>query len=282
MLGVCRVSPAARRSFVMGVAFAVATVVATPSFAQDPAPEAQAAPQEPQKPVLTLDGDAAVISILIKPDRVADFEEVLAKLKESLQKSENATRRRQAAGWKIFKSPQMAQGSAVYVFVIDPDDHALLDADYEVVDLTPDQQVCVIHPAELAPGMRETWSPMLGDLEIVAPFPQLDRECVRGDEKFRFGEVGVVVDHWELCAALFRRGWTRDRESSVFGFSLRWASLDLNTQLQGDGRRRVDSLSLRQHFPGGSPSVESDVIQSEATAESIAILELFAPDALYL
>ena len=120
MLGVCRVSPAARRSFVMGVAFAVATVVATPSFAQDPAPEAQAAPQEPQKPVLTLDGDAAVISILIKPDRVADFEEVLAKLKESLQKSENATRRRQAAGWKIFKSPQMAQGSAVYVFVIDP------------------------------------------------------------------------------------------------------------------------------------------------------------------
>jgi hypothetical protein len=124
MLGVCRVSPAARRSFVIGVAFALATVVTTPSFAQDPVPEpepeAQAAPQEPEKPVLTLEGDAAVISILIKPDKVADFEEVLTKLKEALQKSENATRRQQAAGWKIFKSPQMAQGSAVYVFVIDP------------------------------------------------------------------------------------------------------------------------------------------------------------------
>lgn len=120
MLGVRSFSPAARRSFVMGVAFAVATVVATPSFAQDPAPEAQAAPQEPAKPVLTLDGDAAVISILIKPDKVADFEEVLTKLKEALQKSENATRRQQAAGWKIFKSPQLAQGSAVYVMVIDP------------------------------------------------------------------------------------------------------------------------------------------------------------------
>ena len=107
----------------MGVAFAAATVVATPSFAQDPAPAPEAqqeAPQEPEKPVLTLDGDAAVISILIKPDKVADFEEVLAKLKEALQKSENATRRQQAAGWKIFKSPQMAQGSAVYVMVIDP------------------------------------------------------------------------------------------------------------------------------------------------------------------
>lgn len=122
MLGVVRVPPAARRSFVMGVAFAVATVVATPSFAQDPAPEPQeeAAPQEPPQPVLTLDGDAAVISILIKPDKVSDFEEVLSKLKEALQKSENAARRQQAAGWKIFKSPQMAQGSAVYVFVIDP------------------------------------------------------------------------------------------------------------------------------------------------------------------
>lgn len=116
MLGVVRVSPAARRSIVMGVAFAVATVMATPSFAQDPAPEAQEAP----KPVLTLDGDAAVISILIKPDKVADFEEVLTKLKEALQKSENAVRRQQAAGWKIFKSPQLAQGSAVYVMVIDP------------------------------------------------------------------------------------------------------------------------------------------------------------------
>ena len=117
MLGVVRVSPAARRSLVTGVAFAVATIMATPSFAQEPAAEA---PQEPPKPVLTLDGDAAVISILIKPDRVADFEEVLTKLKEALQKSENAVRRQQAAGWKIFKSPQLAQGSAVYVMVIDP------------------------------------------------------------------------------------------------------------------------------------------------------------------
>jgi hypothetical protein len=116
MLGVFRLSPAARRTFVMGVAFALATIVATPSFAQEPAAEAQ----EPQKPVLTLEGDAAVISILIKPDKVADFEEVLTKLKEALQKSENPTRRQQAAGWKIFKSPQMAQGSAVYVMVIDP------------------------------------------------------------------------------------------------------------------------------------------------------------------
>lgn len=82
---------------------------------------ATASAQEPPKaPVFTIAGEAAVITMLIKPDKTTDFELVLARLKEALQKSENPRRREQAAGWKVFKSSQAAQGNAVYVMRIDP------------------------------------------------------------------------------------------------------------------------------------------------------------------
>jgi hypothetical protein len=97
---------------------AVAAVMlagATAAQAQDAAAAAQ-----PAAPVLPLEGDAAIVTILIKPDKTADFEAVLNKLKESLTKSEKPERKQQAAGWKVFKSSQMAQGNAVYIFLISP------------------------------------------------------------------------------------------------------------------------------------------------------------------
>ena len=98
---------------------AVAAVMLTgASIAQ--AQEPAAAQQPAGAPVLALDGDAAIITILIKPDKTADFEAVLNKLKESLAKSEKAERKQQAAGWKVFKSSQLAQGNAVYIFLINP------------------------------------------------------------------------------------------------------------------------------------------------------------------
>ena len=75
---------------------------------------------EPKPAVFALTSDAAVVTMLIKPEKTADFEFVLSRLKEALAKSENPTRRQQAAGWKIFKSSQLVQGSAVYVMRIDP------------------------------------------------------------------------------------------------------------------------------------------------------------------
>jgi hypothetical protein len=75
---------------------------------------------EPDQPVFTLASDAAIVTVLIKPDKTADFELVLSRLKEALQKSDNPRRKEQAAGWKVFKSAQLAQGNAVYVMRIDP------------------------------------------------------------------------------------------------------------------------------------------------------------------
>ena len=69
----------------------------------------------------------------IKPDKTADFEEVMAKLKEALMKSDKPERKQQAAGWKIFKAVEPAAGGNVlYVFIIDP---AVKNADYTVSNL---------------------------------------------------------------------------------------------------------------------------------------------------
>jgi hypothetical protein len=74
--------------------------------------------------------DGGMVLNFIKPDRTADFEEVVAKLKEAMMKSEDPQRKQQAASWKVFKSPDPAAGgNSLYVFVIDP---AVPGADYTV------------------------------------------------------------------------------------------------------------------------------------------------------
>jgi hypothetical protein len=100
---------------VSGVTLAILTVSAAALRTQQPAPPADA-----DTPVFTLHCDAAIITMLIKPDKTADFELVLDRLKEALRTSDKAERRAQAAGWRIFKSAQMAQGNAVYIMRIDP------------------------------------------------------------------------------------------------------------------------------------------------------------------
>jgi hypothetical protein len=100
---------------------AVALVAAAPS-------RAAAQAQAPAARVFA--SDAGMVLNFIKPDKTADFETVITKLKEALQKSEKPERKQQAASWKVFKSPDAAQGGNVlYVFVIDP---SVKGADYTV------------------------------------------------------------------------------------------------------------------------------------------------------
>jgi hypothetical protein len=98
------------RVFVSGMALAGYTLAGA----------AVASAQEPAKPVLPLDGDAAVIILLIKPDKTADFDTVVAKYKEALGKSDKAARKEQLAGLKIYKSPTAMGGNTPYIFTVDP------------------------------------------------------------------------------------------------------------------------------------------------------------------
>lgn len=81
---------------------------------------AQEPAKEPEKPVLTLEGDAAIVILLIKPDRTADFEAVIAKYREAFSKSDNPKRKEQLAGLTFLKSPTAMGGNTAYIFRVDP------------------------------------------------------------------------------------------------------------------------------------------------------------------
>jgi hypothetical protein len=100
----------ALRFVVAGVGLAIFAAVGT----------TRAAAQEPAKPVFTLDGDASVVTLLIKPDKTADFEAVIAKYKEALSKSEKPARKEQLAGMKFFKSPTAVNGNTMYIILVEP------------------------------------------------------------------------------------------------------------------------------------------------------------------
>lgn len=104
-----------------------------PVFSQT---QVHAAQQAAQK--LTFDGDAVVQAVSVNPDKTADYEKVMATLKEALGKSSRPEAKAQAAGWKIFRNATPnPDGSIVYVHVIDPvvkgADYSILQVAYEAV-----------------------------------------------------------------------------------------------------------------------------------------------------
>jgi len=112
----------------MALAVIVGGLSANAAHAQQPAQQAQAAPT-----ARAFASDAGMVLNFIKADKTADFEAVIAKLKEALQKSEKPERKEQAKSWKVFKSPDPAAGGNVlYVFIVDP---AVKGADYTVSNI---------------------------------------------------------------------------------------------------------------------------------------------------
>ena len=116
-----------RRPGMIALGLMAGLLSATVAQAQAPAQQAQPVSNQRLFP-----NDGGMVLIFIKPDKTADFEMVMGKLKEAMAKSEKPERKQQAAGWKIFKSPDPAGANTLYVFVIDP---ALKGADYQVSNI---------------------------------------------------------------------------------------------------------------------------------------------------
>ena len=112
-----------------GIVVAVATL-ATLSLG------AGAVPAHAQTP-FKIDGDIALWTVSIKPDKTEDFERVLLRLREALGRSSNPTRRQQLTGWKVMKikSP-LPDGNIAYVHVINP---VVPGADYTVIQTLYDE-----------------------------------------------------------------------------------------------------------------------------------------------
>lgn len=90
------------------------------------------AQQAPQKTTFT--GDMVLMAFAVNADKTGDYEQqVIAKLKDALSKSERPEAKQQLAGWKVMKNatPQ-PDGSIVYIHVISP---VVRDADYSITNL---------------------------------------------------------------------------------------------------------------------------------------------------
>jgi hypothetical protein len=91
---------------------------------------AQAAAQAPQKTTFT--GEVVIAAYTINAGKEADYEKVIAQLKDALQKSARPEAKQQLAGWQIIKnSAAQADGSLLYVHIIKP----VPEADYSITNL---------------------------------------------------------------------------------------------------------------------------------------------------
>lgn len=143
-------------SFALAVALVPAAALAQATTAQQPpagqtppAAAAQApAPAEPKIPFTT---PAGMLLVSIKPDKTAVFDEMVAKLKAGLAKTQDETIKKQAGGIKIYKSTEPFGPNALYVVLVDP---AVPASEYDLFQMlaktmTPDEQ--------RAPETAEMW-----------------------------------------------------------------------------------------------------------------------------
>ncbi len=125
---------------VLACAFAAWSFCSLPAQAQEagaqPAQQsgqqpAQQQAQAPQK--LTFTGDTVLWAFTVHADKAAEYDKVLAKLKESLQKLGTPEAQAQMAGWKVIRNatPQ-PDGSLLYIHVLNP---VVKDADYSISNI---------------------------------------------------------------------------------------------------------------------------------------------------
>ena len=98
------------------------------TLAQDAAAPAAA----PQKTTYTTDTVITLYSV--NPGKDADYEQVMAKLRDALAKSTAPEAKQQLAGWKVLKSPKPLtnDGASTYIHIISP---VVKGADYNIVQL---------------------------------------------------------------------------------------------------------------------------------------------------
>jgi hypothetical protein len=139
------------RTFTMRAARLVAALVVVLLMASPPGTprrleaasrqaSAQVAPAPPTRDYVFSSG-AGMLFFYVKPDKSAEFEAVVARLSQVLDRTEDPVRKQQAASWRILKSVELQTDSPVYVFVFDP---AVVGADYDPVKVLSEAA-----PAEL-------------------------------------------------------------------------------------------------------------------------------------
>ncbi len=157
----------------------------SPGAAAPQAPGAAAAPApvtpptnivSPPPPGRVFASQEGLIFNAIKPDKAADFEMVLAKLRQALETSKNPVRNQQGWGWKIFKATEPGpNGSVLYVFVIDP---AVKGADYGVARILAEAYPTEI--TELYRMYNSAFAPAGQTILNLSPVPAAPTDGTKG------------------------------------------------------------------------------------------------------
>src|SRR5690348_1952028 len=84
--------------------FISAAVLSAGASSGSPQTSAQAEEPHPPNNARVFASDAGMVLNFIKPEKTADFEAVIAKLRDALQRSDKPERKQQAASWKVFRA----------------------------------------------------------------------------------------------------------------------------------------------------------------------------------
>jgi hypothetical protein len=110
-----------------------------PALALGQGPPPPQAPPSSQTPSAPLDyvftNVAGLLFFHVRPEMGSEFEAVAGRIAAVLAASDDETRRRQAEGWRIYRSVE-AHDNRIYVFVFDP---VAPGADYDPVRLLSDE-----------------------------------------------------------------------------------------------------------------------------------------------
>ena len=155
-----------RRSFVTSSCTLAVALLPAAIFAQTPAqnppaqnPPAQTQPapgtEKPKEPRMSFNSEAGVFLFQIKPDQTAVFEELVAKVKDSLSKSDKPERKQQLTAWKLYKAAEPMGANTLYVFIADP---AVKAAEYDLLMLLAEG----LGPAAGTPENQELFKKYVG------------------------------------------------------------------------------------------------------------------------
>jgi hypothetical protein len=84
----------------------------------------------------TYTGDVVIAAYVVNAGKEADYEKVIATLKDALAKSPKPEAKQQLAGWKVIKNGMnQPDGSPLYLHIITP---VVKDADYTITTIVYD------------------------------------------------------------------------------------------------------------------------------------------------
>ena len=190
-------------------------------------------PQSPQTTAastLIVHGDAAIVTIAVRPDRAADFDRLLEKTRAALRRSRNPQRQAQAAGWHVFKSEEMVQGNVTYLMRLDP---AVGGADYSFAAIISEESRS--DEAEIRNLLQDiVIGQSILSLNVVAVPGLGGRSAAMAAEASRADDGRSLVLSFETAQAVILSVLVRPDRESDFRATLNY----LGRSLQGSARRQ--------------------------------------------